>query len=74
MKGLLYLLLLLALLVQERLKLCIGGRVGARLGRLQLLELVLGDGSAAFLLELFVFGQQLLLEVFVLSLRLLGIL
>jgi len=48
--------------------------VGTRLGRLQLLELVLGDGAAAFLLELFVFGQQLLLEVFVLSLRLLGIL
>jgi len=66
--------LLLALLVQERLKLCIGGRVGTRLSRLQLLELVLGDGAAAFLLELFVFGQQLLLEVFVLSLRLLGIL
>ena len=54
LQGLLY--LLLALLVQERLKLRIGGLVGALLRLLQLLELVLGDG-AAFLLQLLVLGQ-----------------
>ena len=48
--------------------------MGALLGLLQLLQLVLGDSTAALLLQLFVFGQQLLLEVFILSLRLLGIL